>query len=150
MSLADQIKADLTAAMKNKEPQTVSTLRLLTASIKNKAIELKKELEDAEVIAVIKSDVKKLQDALGDFTKAARDDLSDQAKTEIEILKKYLPPEMEPEKLEKIVRDKLDELDIKDMSGMGKAMGSIMADVKDAVDGYRVKETIEKILKGGE
>ncbi|MDP2631879.1 MAG: GatB/YqeY domain-containing protein [Candidatus Uhrbacteria bacterium] len=150
MTLYEQIMEDIKTAMKGRDAETLSILRLLSASLKNKTIELKKELEDAEVLAVVKSDVKKLQDALVDFTKAAREDLIEKSNKEIAILKKYLPPEMDAVELEKIVKSKLEELGVTDISEVGKAMGAIMADVKGAVDGFRVKETIEKILNGGE
>lgn len=147
MNLQEQIKEDIKTAMKGKDMKTLDVLRLLSSSIKNKAIELKKELEDAEVMAVIKSDVKKLQDALEDFSKAARDDLAEKTKEEIEILKKYLPEEMTDEELEKRVKAALDKVPDLDLNKMGQAMAAAMGELKGLADGKRVKEMVEKILK---
>lgn len=147
MNLYEQIKEDMKAAMKGKDVQTLSILRVLLASLKNKAIELKRELEDADVVAVIKSDTKKLQDSLEDFVKAAREDLVEKTKAEIEIMKKYLPPEMTDDELRERVAAKLKELDVDDVKDMGRAMGELMSDLKDAVDGSRVKKMVEEILK---
>lgn len=147
MNLTEQIKADLITAMKARDAKTLDVLRMLSASMKNKAIEMKRELEDAEVIAVIKSDLKKLQDALVDFVSAAREDLITKSKEEIEILKKYLPPEMSEEELEAKVKAKLEALGIKDASQIGKAVGAVMGELKGLADGARVKAMIEKLLK---
>jgi len=146
MTLAEKIKQDLITAMKAKDAETLSTLRLLSSSLKNKSIEFKRELEDVEVVQVVRSDVKKLQDALQDFAKSAREDLVEKSKKEIETLKQYLPPEMDAAELEKIVRAKLADLGIESASDMGKAMGAVMADLKGKVDGTRVKEMVQKIL----
>lgn len=148
MNLKDQIQEDIKTAMKGKDIKTLEVLRLLSSSIKNKAIELKRELEDSDVIAVVKSDAKKLQDALTDFSKAAREDLVEKTKEEIEILKKYLPEEMPDEELESKVREILKQEGVTDVSDMGKAMGAAMAELRGAADGTRVKQMVEKVLKG--
>ena len=147
MKLSDQIKEDMKAAMKGKDTRTLGMLRLLLASIKNKAIELRRELDDAEVISVVRSDLKKLKDALEDFTKAARQDLIDKTKEEIEVLKKFLPPQMTDDELREKVKAKLKAIGATDMSEMGKAMGQLMKDLKDTVDGSRVKKMVEEVLK---
>lgn len=146
MKLQDQIKEDIKQAMKGKDVETLDVLRLLKSSLQNKAIELKKELEDADVVAVIKSDVKKLQDALTQFIDAAREDLVDKTKSEIAILKKYLPAEMSDEDLEKKVREILESNEISDPSDSGRATGMVMKELAGSVDGSRVKAMIERVL----
>lgn len=148
MTLYDQIREDMKTAMKNKDSKTLDTVRMLVASLKNKMIDLGKELDDADVLATIKSDVKKLKDGLDSFVKAAREDLAEAAREEIAILEKYLPAQMSEEELEKKVRAKLAELGITDMASVGKAMGALMADLKEYADGSRIKAAAEKILKG--
>ena len=148
MNLSEKIKDDIKTAMKAKDAQTLDVLRMLAASIKNKAIDLKKELEDAEVLQVIKSDVKKLEDALTEFVKAAREDLVQKSKEEIAILKRYLPAEMPDAEVLKRVAEALKKEGIKDMSQMGAAMGAAMAELKGLADGKRVKAAVQKILKG--
>ena len=134
------------AAMKAKEAETLSVLRLLLASLKNKALEMKEELQDADVISVVKKDVKKLEDALETFVQGGREDLAEKARSEIGVLKAYLPPEMSDEDLEAAVQKVIDELEVGDMSGMGKAMGAVMKELKDQVDGKRVKEMLQRLL----
>ncbi len=147
MTLYEQIREDMKAAMKNKDSATLDTVRMLISSLKNKAIDLGKELEDADVVATIKSDLKKLKDGLESFASAAREDLADKAKAEIAILEKYLPAQMTDGELEEKVRAKLAELGITDMASVGKAMGALMADLKEFADGSRIKATVDKILK---
>ncbi len=133
--------------MKKRDMQTLDALRTVFSSIKNKTIELRRELEDAEVIAVIKSDVKKLSDALADYVKGARQDLIDKTNREIMILKTYLPPEMTDEELRELVRRKITEIDEADLKKIGQIIGAVMADVKGKVDGSRVKKMVEEVLK---
>lgn len=134
-------------AMKGKKVQTLSTLRMLLASLKNKAIDARRDLEDADVVAVVRSDMKKIEDALETFISGERQDLADKAREELEILKGYLPPEMTDEDLEKAVRKVIDELAIGDVSGMGKAMGKVMQELKGQVDGNRVRAMLAKLLE---
>ncbi|MBT3231113.1 GatB/YqeY domain-containing protein [Candidatus Uhrbacteria bacterium] len=146
MNLYEKISDDIKVAMKGRDAETLSVLRMLMASLKNKVIDLKEELEDADVVAVIKSDVKKIEDSLESFVKGEREDLADKARSEMKVLKKYLPPEMSEEDLEKAVKKVIDELEVGDMSGMGKAMGKVMEELKGQVDGKRVKAMLARLL----
>ena len=146
MNLYEKISDDIKVAMKGRDAETLSVLRMLMASLKNKGIDLKEELEDADVVAVIKSDVKKIEDSLESFVKGEREDLADKARSEMKVLKKYLPPEMSEEDLEKAVKKVIDELEVGDMSGMGKAMGKVMEELKGQVDGKRVKAMLARLL----
>ncbi len=147
MTLLELIRQDLVQAMKAKDAATLSTLRLLSASLKNKAIEMKGELEDVDVLRVVRGDVKKLEDALNDFVGAAREDLAEKTRVEIAVLKKYLPAEMTAEALEEKVREILARVGIHDAGDMGKAMGAVMKELKDQVNGNRVREMVKKILR---
>lgn len=147
MSLYQKIQEDIKTAMKGKETETLDVLRLLFASMKNKALEMKRDLEDAEVIATIRSDVKKLTDAADEFQKGAREDLVEKTNKEIEILKSYLPEEMSDQELKEVVSKKITEMDAQDFKQMGQVMGAVMADLKDKVEGGRVKKMVEDLLK---
>ncbi len=147
MTLYEQIREDMKTAMKARDSQTLDTVRMLISSVKNKMIDMGKELEDADVMAVIKSDLKKLKDGLDEFSKAAREDLASKAKIEIAILEKYLPAQMTDGELEIKVKAKLAELGITDLASVPKAMGSLMAGLKEYADGSRIKQMIDKLLK---
>ncbi|MBU0613891.1 GatB/YqeY domain-containing protein [Patescibacteria group bacterium] len=147
MKLHEQLKEDVKIAMKAKDMDTLNVLRGALTSIQNKAIELKKELEDAEIIFVLKSDMKKLQDSLQDFISAARTDLVEKAEKEIAILKKYLPEELSDDAVMEKVKEVLAEQEIDSMEDFGRAMGAAMDKLKDRIDGSRVKKAIEILLK---
>ncbi len=148
MNITEQIREDMKNAMRSKDMTTLDTVRMLLSSIKNKAIDIGKDLEDAEVFAVIKSDLKKLKDGLDSFVSAAREDLAQKAREEILVLEKYLPSQMPDDELEKKVKEILEEIGLKDASEIGKAMGALMARLKEAADGNRIRAMVEKILKG--
>lgn len=148
MALLDQIKDDMKNAMRNKDMATLDTVRMLIASVKNKAIDMQKEMEDADVIVVIKTDLKKLKDGLESFISAAREDLAEKARVEIAVLERYLPQQLSDVDLEAKVREALAEIGITDTSQIGKAMGQLMARLKELADGNRIRAMVEKILKG--
>ncbi len=147
MSLYQKIQDDIKVAMKGRDTQTLDVLRLLFSSMKNKALDLKRELEDMEVLAAIRSDVKKLNDAFIDYKAGAREDLMEKTVKEVEILRSYLPAEMSDEDLMEIVSKKVTEMKVDDFKQMGQVMGAVMADLKDKVDGNRVKKMVEDLLK---
>lgn len=93
MSIKDQLTEDMKQAMKDREAGKLrlSVIRMVRANIKNVEINEKKELNDDEVLAILLKEVKMRQDSLVEFEKAERSELAEQAKAEIEILKKYLP-----------------------------------------------------------
>lgn len=146
MSLYQKLQSDLKQAMKDRDSETLEVLRLLVSNLKNLAIETKEEISDAEVISAIKRDLKKLQDALKDFTNAAREDLINKTNQEIEIIKKYLPPELTDEELQVKVKGII-EKDGKDEKDFGKLMGIVMKELSGKADGNRVRSMVQSMVK---
>ena len=102
--LTEQIDNDFKQAMKDRAAVRVSTLSFLRSQMKYAMIEKKDEkLEDADVVAVIKKQIKQRQDSIEQYEKGARPDLADKERQEMAILKAYLPEEMSPEQLKAIV-----------------------------------------------
>ncbi|NLH44772.1 MAG: GatB/YqeY domain-containing protein, partial [Acholeplasmataceae bacterium] len=101
MSIKDLLTEDMKQAMKDKESGKLrlSVIRMARANIKNIEIDEKRELNDDEVLAVLMKEVKMRQDSLEEFTKAGREELVEQAKQEIAILRKYLPEQLSDEEL---------------------------------------------------
>ncbi len=145
-SLFSQLQEDMKTAMKGKDIKTLEVLRMAIASIKNKAIELNKELSDAEVVDVMKSDAKKIKDAMESFLANAREDLAEKAKEELEILKKYLPEQLTDEDLEARVKAKINEMGVQGKEAAGKVMGVLSKDLKGLADGSRIKALVDKLL----
>ena len=146
MNLQENITQDLKEAMKSKQAATLSTLRMLKSALKNKQIELMHDLTEQEVIAVIKSQIKQLQDSLALFEQAGRQETADSVRAEILVLEHYLPAQLEEVELEHIVKEALTSSGIESKEEMGKAMGAVMKAVAGKADGSRVREMVERLL----
>ena len=146
MSLSEQITIDMKNAMKAKENATLSTLRLLRSAIKNKEIDVKHDLSDEEVQAVIKSQAKQLKDSLESFTKAGRTELADGVRVEITVLEKYMPAQLSDEELKVIVEKTIADVGATSKADMGKVMGAAMKAAHGGADGNRVKEIVQTLL----
>lgn len=149
MSIKDQLTEDMKQAMKDREngKLRLSVIRMVRANIKNLEINEKKELNDDEVLAVLMKEVKMRQDSLEEFQKAGREELVEQAKGEIEILKKYLPEALSDEELKGIVADVIAEVGAATIKDMGKVMPAVMAKTKGRADGKRINAIVRELLK---
>ncbi|MEK7655774.1 MAG: GatB/YqeY domain-containing protein [Patescibacteria group bacterium] len=145
MLLYERIEQDLVQAMKAKDELTLSALRLVRSSLKNKQIELQHALSDEESEAVIRSMVKQYRDALSDFTKAGRDDLASRQRLEIGVLSKYLPAALSDEEVEAVAKRVIEE-DKATSADIGKVMGRVMKELGGRVDGNTVRAIVQRLL----
>jgi len=145
-TIQDDIDDVYKQAFKAKDEKVYIALRPVLSAIKNEAINQRRELSNDEIIALLRSEVKKRKEVLVDFKKGGREDLIAQTENEIEQISKFLPAEMNDEDLEKIVKETVEESGASGPADMGKAMGAVMAKVKGQVDGGRVKAMVEKLL----
>lgn len=150
LSLKEQLLADYKTAMKEHDVTSKETVNLIRAAIKQHEIDQRVTLEDdADIIPIIKKQLKMRTDALADFEKAGRQDLLDSYNREIEILKKYLPEEMSEEQIreavEKIAADSGIE---RSMKSMGTLMKTAMAELKGKADESLVSKVVKSYLSG--
>lgn len=94
--ILEQLNTDFILAMKGKKEAELSTLRLLRAALKNKQIELMRELSEEEAVAVVRKQIKQLRDVLPSFESAGRVDLAEKTKFELSVLEKYFQTENKP------------------------------------------------------
>lgn len=146
MTLKETIEKDLIESMKEKDENTLSVLRMLKSAIKNKEIEIKKDLEDADITAAIQSQIKSRRDSVEMFEKADRQELAEKEKAEIEILQKYLPEQMSEEDIRAIIQKAISETGAAGIQDMGKVMGKIMPEVKGKADGSMVSSIVKEEL----
>lgn len=146
MTIIERIDTDLKQAMKHKNELELSTLRLVRSALKNKQIDLGHAPTDDETQVVLKTLVKQYQDALTDFEKAGRSDLASRQRSELEVVKRYLPAAMPAEELEKIVRDAIATAGASAPSDIGKVMGVAMKAVAGRADGNAVREIAQRLL----
>ncbi len=147
MGLVEQIDKDLPVAMKAQEALKLSVLRMMKAALKNKQVEMQKELEDAEALAVLRTLVKQRHDSVEQFRKGGRDDLADKEEAEITIIEGYLPAAAGEEDIDAAVAAAIAETGTAGPKDMGKVMKAAMAKLagKNA-DGKRVSEKVRAKL----
>ena len=124
-------------------------MRTLNSAIKDKEIELSKRengLNDDEIILVIKKQAKKRKDAIFEYQKAGREELSQKEEQELKVLQKYLPEEMTEEQIKKEVDKTIEELNAKGRDNFGRVMQAVMSKLKNRADGALVNKIIKEKL----
>lgn len=144
MSIRSNIVDAQLLAMKSKDAETLSVVRLIFSAIRNREIDLHRELIDEEVTAILRSQNKQLLDALKDFETAARQDLIDKTKSEIEIIKKFLPPELGDSEIFAAIEKIRSQNPV---VTVGQLMGMVMKELAGKVDGNRVRTLVEAAQK---
>jgi len=149
MSLVAQIDADLKKAMIARAADKLSVLRMLKSAVKYAALEkggADAVPSDADVLAVIRREVKKRQDSIAQFEQAGRTDLADKEKQEMEFLRTLLPAQMAPEKVEVLVREAIQETGATGKAQMGAVMKAAQAKANGQVDGKMLSEVVQRLL----
>ena len=150
MSLENQIEASLSEALKNKDKNVFSTLRLIIAAIKDVKISKKisdVQLKDQEVISILKKMVKQRNDSCEAYKKAGRNDLLDNEKKEIQIIEKYLPSQLSESEIEKICKEVIQMNNASSMKDMGKVMGVLKSKYGDVIDFSKASNILKSLLK---
>lgn len=143
MSLAEKIEQDFKQALKEKQAERVSVLRLLKSALHNKAIEDKKQtLDDEQVVLVLKKELKKHKDSLEAFQAAGREDLSSKEAREAEIIAAYLPAMLSEEEIKKII----DEVVASGLSGFGPVMKEVVIRTQGLADGKIIQGLVKAKL----
>lgn len=149
LSLDEIIFNDMKKALKNKEKLRLSTLRMIRAAMKNAEISKREKLTENEIIALIGSNLKKVEESLDIFIKGQRPDLADKAKNEIEIMKEYLPEQLSEEEIRKIAKETITKSNLRSLKDMGLAMREIMPQLKGKADGKLVNNIVRDLLDNG-
>jgi len=144
--LSEQIRADLTSAMKARDAERTSNLRMLQAAVKNEQINLGHELTDEEVLSVIRKAVKQRQESVEQYMKGNRPELAAKEAAEMAMLKEYLPPELPDEELEAAVREIVAATGAQSKKDMGKVMKEATARFKGRADGRKIQEIVSRLL----
>ena len=146
MSLLERLNNDMKQAMKNKEKDKLSVIRMVKSALQNEAIKLGKTLTEDEELTVLSRELKQRKDSLQEFEKAGRTDLVDKVKEEITVLELYMPKQLREEELVQIVKETIAEVGASSKADMGKVMGAIMPKVKGKADGSLVNKLVQQHL----
>lgn len=145
MSMLEQLNADMKTAMKNREKEKLTVIRMVKSSLQNEAIKKQADLTEEEELQVLSREVKQRNDSLHEFRKANREDLAEQVENELAIIQAYMPEQLSDEELEKIIQETIDEQQATSKKDMGKVMSAVMPKVKGKADGSKVNQFVMNI-----
>lgn len=151
MSLVEQIQKDITAAMKAREEQRLSTLRMVKAALKNREIEKMAALDDKESQAVLATLIKQRKESVEQFTKGGRQEMADKEAAEIVLIESYLPQAATEAEVLAGIKAVIADMDSPTVKDMGSVMKNAMARFSGAgirVDGKMVSEAVKRELAG--
>ena len=149
MSLQERINEDLKVYMKSKDTFKLGVVRMVKGAVQLEKINLKREeLSDDEIIKLISKQIKMRKDSIAEFTKAGRDDLVQQNKKEIDVLKEYMPEEMSEEEVINIINEAISSTGASNIKEMGKVMREVTPKVSGRFDMGRVSSIIKEKLNG--
>jgi len=141
-----QIESDLTAAMKAKNQIAVDTLRGLKVRLQNEKISKMRDLEEADIVALVKSEIKRRKEAAESFTAGGRAEMAEKELAEAKILENYMPAQMSEQELSKII-DEVIAGNSFTSADFGKAMGALKSKVGQSADGGLMARLLKEKLK---
>ena len=148
MSLRTKIAEDMKFAMKAREPQRLSAIRLLVAAIKQREVDERKEIPDAEVVAVIEKMIKQRRESITQFQAAGRKDLVDGETFELNLLSGYLPKQLTDAEIAQEVSAAIAQTGAKSVPDMGKVMGALKGKLAGRADMGKVSSLVKSKLSG--
>jgi len=146
MSLEERLVEEMKQAMKANDKLRLSTIRMIRSSLKNKEIELRKKLENEDILKVIQVMVRKGEESIEQFQAGGRTDLVEKEKKEIEILKSFLPQPLSQEEILKIIDQSIQEAQVSSLKDMGKVMKSVMPKIGGKADGKLINQLVKERL----
>jgi uncharacterized protein YqeY len=146
MSLKDRITEDMKSAMRARESERLGAIRLLLAAIKQREVDERITLDDAQVVAVIDKLAKQRKDSIAAFAQAGRTDLVDKETAELKLLEGYLPQRLSADEVSAEVRRIVAELGATGPGDMGKVMGAVKAQLAGKADMGMVSAAVKAAL----
>jgi len=150
MTIVERVDSDLKEAMRTKDATKLGVLRMLKSALKYAAIAksgAEAELNDAEVVQVIRKQTKQRQDSIESFEKGGRAELAEKERQELSILNAYLPQAMSAEEVSRIVRETIEEVGATSKAQMGAVMKALQSKVAGRVDGKTLSAEVQKQLQ---
>ena len=147
MNIKERISQDIKKAMQEKNELPLLVLRGVNAVIQNKEIAKKEELTDEEIVAVISGEAKKRKDSIEGFKKGGRDELVKKEEKELELLKNYLPEQMDEDQIKEEAKKVIAEVGATGPQETGQVMKALMAKLQGKADGGMVGKIVGELLK---
>ncbi|WP_397532878.1 GatB/YqeY domain-containing protein [Roseateles sp.] len=146
MSLKDQITEDMKNAMRSKDSERLSTIRMLLAAVKQKEVDERVIVDDAALVAIVDKLIKQRKDSISQFTAAGRNDLADKETAELKVLEVYLPQRLSAAEIDAQVQGIVAELGASGPGDMGKVMGAVKAKLAGMADMALVSAAVKAAL----
>ena len=148
MTLKERITEDMKSAMRASDKERLSTIRMVQAAIKQREVDERIVLDDAQVLAVLEKMVKQRRESIAAFEQGGRADLADKEKAEIQILAAYLPEQLTEAEVDALIQAAIAETGAASMKDMGKVMGAVKAKAAGRADMGAVSARIKAALAG--
>jgi uncharacterized protein YqeY len=148
MSLKEQLNQDMKTAMKGKQTDRLSTIRQLRSAIKNKEIELRQEIDDNAILAVISTLVKQRRESAELYRSNDRPELADKEEAELAVLQQYLPAQLSEDELRALVAEVISTTGATSLKDIGRVMPVVMAKTKGSAEGRLVNQVVRELLAG--
>jgi hypothetical protein len=148
VSLKDKLQQDMKDALRGGDKRSLGAIRLILAAIKQREVDERIELDDAQVTTVLDKMTKQRRDSLGQYEKAGRDDLAEQENFELTILKAYLPEQLGDAEIDALIDEAIQASGANSMKDMGKVMGQLKSKLQGRADMGAVSIRIKDRLSG--
>ena len=145
-SLVEQVKAAMKAAMKAREKQTLSTIRLIQADFKRIEVDERIEIDDARAIAIMDKMVKQRRDSAKQYRDADRPELADQEDAEILVIQTFLPEQLSADDIDALIDEALAGIEATGMAAMGQLMGKLKPQLQGRADMGEVSQRVKAKL----
>lgn len=146
MLLKERITEDMKAAMRARDSQRLSAIRMLLAACKQVEVDRRIELADADVIAIVEKELKKRRDSVTQYRSAKRDDLADAEEFEVGVLSAYLPQQATPDEIEEVLAQAVAEVGAGGPAAMGKVMALLKAKLAGRADMAQLSAAVKARL----
>ncbi|HTI97197.1 MAG TPA: GatB/YqeY domain-containing protein [Rudaea sp.] len=146
MSLKAKLTDDMKAAMKGGDKERLGTIRLINAAIKQREVDERIVLDDAQVLAVLEKMLKQRRDSITQFEAANRNDLADKEKAEVAVIQAYMPAQMTPAEVDAAIAAAIAESGATGPKDMGKVMGLVKPKVAGRTDMGKLSELVKAKL----
>lgn len=146
MCLQGELLRQMNQAVKDGDKLKLSTIRLVRAAVKNKEIELRRELRDEDVVQVISTLIRQRLESIEQFKKGGRKDLVDKEEKELSILRSFMPPQLSRDEIKELVQQVVKELQATGAKDMGRVMKEVIPRVAGRADNRVVSEVVREVL----
>ena len=146
LTLVEQVKAAMKAAMKAREKETLATIRLIQAEFKRVEVDERIKIDDARALSIMDKMVKQRRDSANQFREANRPELADQEDSEIATIQTFLPAQLSAEEIDRLIDEALSGIDAEGMAAMGALMGKLKPQLQGRADMGEVSKRVKAKL----